>query len=104
MRYHSTHHGVIWGKSPSLHNGLQTHNIFFNKALFDPTRYHHCSAPGNLPLSTLAGEGHDEYFAKVRFIKFTPKTLVSEKSLRENLEVIRSTDHPIHDEERLAAT
>ncbi len=88
-------------KTINLHKDLQTHNISFNKAFFDPTRYHYCSAPGKLLLSTMPDEGLEEYFAKVKFIKFTPKTLTSEKSLRENLELIRRTGYSVHDEEWL---
>ena len=85
----------------TLHKDLQTHNLSFNKAFFDPTRYHYCSAPGKLLLSTLSEEDLKEYFLKVRFIKFTKNTLASEKAVRENLALIRSTGYSVHDEEWL---
>lgn len=85
----------------TLHKDLQTHNLSFNKAFFDPARYYYCSAPGKLLLSTLSEEDLEKYFSKVKFIKFTKNTLTSEKAVRENLAFIRSVEYSVHDEEWL---
>lgn len=99
----TTTHIMAFYKSNTitLHKDLQTHNLSFDKAFFDPTRYHYCSAPGKLLLSTLPEEELREYFATTKLIKFTRNTLTSEKAIRENLDLIRARGYSVHDEEWL---
>lgn len=85
----------------TLHKDLQMQNISYNNAFFDPKRQHYCSAPGKLLLSTLSEERLSEYLSDLKFIKYTSKTIVSEKALRENLELIRRVGYSVHDEEWL---
>ena len=85
-----------------LHKDLQTHNMSFNNAFFDPTRYYYCSAPGKLMLSTLSEKELQAYFRETKFIRFNKKTLSSEAAVREDLERIRRRGYSIHDEEWLS--
>ena len=86
----------------TIHKDLQTQNISYNNAFFDPKRQHYCSAPGKLLLSTLSEKSLSEYLSNMKFIKYTNKTIVSEKALRENLELIRELGYSVHDEEWLS--
>jgi IclR family KDG regulon transcriptional repressor len=91
----------LGNKTVTLHKDLQTHNIAFNNAFFDPKRYNYCSAPGKLLLSTLSERDLQDYFSKAKFIKFTKKTLTNEKAVREDLEKIKKRGYSIHNEEWL---
>lgn len=98
----TTHIMAFHGMSTiTLHKDLQTHDLSYNNAFFNPKRYHYCSAPGKLLLSTLSEEKLSEYFSTVKYIKFTKNTLVSEDTIRKNLEKIRADGYSIHDEEWL---
>lgn len=98
----TTHIMAFYGRSTiTLHKDLQTHNMSFNNAFFDPKRYHYCSAPGKLLLSTLSEKDLTEYFAQAKFIRFTQKTMTSEAEVREDLERIRQRGYSTHDEEWL---
>ncbi len=98
----TTHIMAFWGmKTVTLHKDLQTHNLSFNNAFFDPKRYHYCSGPGKLLLSTLSEEKLAQYFSTVKFIRFTPKTMTSETEVRKNLDLIRNVGYSVHDEEWL---
>ncbi|MEN6413869.1 MAG: IclR family transcriptional regulator [Veillonellales bacterium] len=98
----TTHIMAFLGSSTvTLHKDLQTNNLAFNNAFFDPKRYNYCSAPGKLLLSTLSEEELKKYFFKAKFIKFTKTTLISEEAVREDLNRIRERGYSIHDEEWL---
>ncbi len=98
----TTHIMAFYGLSTiTIHKDLQTQNISYNNAFFDPKRQHYCSAPGKLLLSTLPEDSLSEYLSNLKFIKYTNKTIVSEKELRENLELIREVGYSVHDEEWL---
>lgn len=64
----------------TIHKDLQTQNISYNNAFFDPKRQHYCSAPGKLFLSTLSEKSLSEYLSNMKFIKYTNKTIVSRES------------------------
>lgn len=99
----TTHIMAFYGLSTiTLHKDLQTQNISYNNAFFDPKRQHYCSAPGKLLLSTLSEEQLSEYLSGLKFIKYTSTTITSEKELRENLELIRRVGYSVHNEEWLS--
>lgn len=99
----TTHIMAFYGLSTiTLHKDLQTQNISYNNAFFDPKRQHYCSAPGKLLLSTLPEEQLSEYLSGLKFIKYTSTTITSEKELRENLELIRRVGYSVHNEEWLS--
>ena len=76
----TTHIMAFYGLSTiTLHKDLQTQNISYNNAFFDPKRQHYCSAPGKLLLSTLPEEQLSEYLSGLKFIKYTSTTITSEK-------------------------
>lgn len=85
----------------TLHKDLRTRNLSFNNAFFDPKRYHYCSAPGKLLLSTLSEEELAKYFSTVKFISFTKNTMTTEEQVRKNLDLIRRVGYSVHDEEWL---
>ena len=60
----TTHIMAFYGLSTiTLHKDLQTQNISYNNAFFDPKRQHYCSVPGKLLLSTLPEEQLSEYLS-----------------------------------------
>ena len=83
----------------TLHKDLQLRNMAVNNAFFDHTRYHYCSAPGKLLLSTLPEEGLKEYFAHTKLIRFTKNTLTTEEDIRTELQFIRECGYSVNDGE-----
>lgn len=91
----------VGSSTVTLHKDLQTHNLAFNNAFFDPKRYNYCSAPGKLLLSILSEEELKKYFSKAKFIKFTEATLTSEEAVRKDIQKIRERGYSIHNGEWL---
>lgn len=88
-------------KTITLHKDLQTQNMSFNQAFYDPTRYYYCSGPGKLLLSTFSDEELDEYLEHTRLIIFTEKTLSTPQAIRDEIALIRQRGYSYHDEEWL---
>ena len=85
----------------TLHKDLQTQNMSFNNAFFDPTRYYYCSAPGKMLLSTYTDEELEEYLARTKIIIFTKTTLPDADAIREEIQNVRRQGYSVHDEEWL---
>lgn len=88
-------------KTVTLHKDLQTQNMSFNQAFYDPTRYYYCSGPGKLLLSTFSDEELDDYLNHTRIIIFTEKTLSSPQAIKDEIALIRQRGYSYHDEEWL---
>ncbi len=101
--YNTTTHIMAFSglNTITLHKDLQTRNISFNNAFFNPKRYHYCSAPGKLLLATLPEDQLNDYFKHCKFVRFTNTTLSNEQAVRENLELVRKNGYAVHDEEWL---
>lgn len=102
-RYNTTTHIMAFydHQTITLHKDLQTRNMAFNNAFFDPTRYFYCSGPGKLLLSTFSSDELDDYLAHTRIILFTKNTLSSPAAIREEIARIRQRGYSVHDEEWL---
>ena len=85
----------------TLHKDLQTQNMSFNNAFYDPTRYYYCSGPGKLLLSTFTDQELDDYLRRTRIIIFTKNTLPTPDAIREEIRRIRVRGYSYHDEEWL---
>lgn len=83
----------------TLHKDLQMQDMAVNGAFFARTRYHYCSAPGKLLLSTLSEEELCEYFRHTNLIRFTKTTLTTEESIRANIALIRKRGYSVSDGE-----
>lgn len=88
-------------KTITLHKDLQTKNMSFNNAFFDPTRYFYCSAPGKMLLSTFTDEELEEYLSRTKVIIFTKTTLPNADAIREEIYRVRRQGYSVHDEEWL---
>ena len=85
----------------TLHKDLQTHNMAFNNAFYDPTRYYYCSAPGKMLLSTYTDEELEDYLSNTKIIIFTKTTLPTPDAIREEIQRVKQQGYSIHDEEWL---
>ncbi|MBO5557119.1 MAG: helix-turn-helix domain-containing protein [Oscillospiraceae bacterium] len=102
-QYNTTTHIMAFHNKNTitLHKDLQTQNMAFNNAFFDPTRYYYCSGPGKLLLSTFTDEELDDYLRRTRIIIFTKNTLPTADAIREEIRRIRQRGYSYHDEEWL---
>ena len=85
----------------TLHKDLQTQNMAFNNAFYDPTRYYYCSAPGKMLLSTYTDEELEDYLSNTKIIIFTKTTLSTPDAIREEIQRVKQQGYSIHDEEWL---
>ena len=85
----------------TLHKDLQTKNMSFNNAFYDPTRYYYCSAPGKMLLSTFTDEELEDYLSRTKIIIFTKTTLPTADAIREEIYRVRRQGYSVHDEEWL---
>lgn len=101
--YNTTTHIMAFhnGKTVTLHKDLQTQNLSFNHAFFDPTRYYYCSAPGKLLLSTFSDEELDYYLDHTKIILFTKNTLSTPEAIKDEIQLVRERGYSYHDEEWL---
>lgn len=101
--YDTTVHIVAFhnGEMITLHKDLRTQNQSFNDAFYDPTRYHYCSGPGKLLLSTLSDQELDAYLERTKIIIFTKNTLSTPEAIRKEIQLIRERGYSYHNEEWL---
>lgn len=102
-QYNTTTHIMAFHNKTTitLHKDLQTQNMSFNNAFYDPTRYYYCSGPGKLLLSTFTDQELDDYLRRTRIIIFTKNTLPTPDAIREEIRRIRVRGYSYHDEEWL---
>ena len=102
-QYNTTTHIMAFHdhETITLHKDLQTQNMAYNRAFYDPTRYYYCSGPGKLLLSTFTDAELEDYLQKTRIIIFTKNTLRTPEAIREEIARIRKRGYSYHDEEWL---